>query len=32
MKSKDKYEQSMRELAYAYVGIILVMLYTMITQ
>ena len=32
MQQKDKYQRSMQQLAYAYVGIILVMILTMITQ
>ena len=32
MNVQDRYKRTMRELSYAYVGIILVMLYTMITQ
>jgi len=32
MQHKDKYYRTMRELSYAYVGIILVMILTMITQ
>ena len=32
MKSKDKYEQSMRELAYAYVGITILMVFQLLIQ
>jgi len=32
MNSQDKYKQSMQQLTYAYVGIIVVLVYTMITQ
>jgi len=32
MKSKDKYEQSMRELAYAYVGITVLLIIQLLTQ
>jgi len=32
MNAQDKYQRTMRELSYAYVGIILVLVYAIITQ